>query len=111
MNPVDAYIAHFESDIQNRLMTLRKIFFEVCPETEESIRYNMPSYKTGQHYLYFAGYKKHIGFYPVYGLTEIEEELSGYRAKGTKDTLHFPHNRPLPVDLIRKVIRLRLQKE
>lgn len=110
MNTVDAYIAQFEPEIQSRLNILRQLFFDIIPETNESIRYNMPAYKTGQYHLYFAGYKKHIGFYPVYGLTEIEEELIHYRAKGTKDSLHFPHNKPLPIDLIKKIILLRSQK-
>lgn len=55
----------------------------MLPEIEEIIRYNMPAYKVGKHHLYFAAYKKHIGFYPVYGLTEIEELISMYRAKKT----------------------------
>jgi uncharacterized protein YdhG (YjbR/CyaY superfamily) len=52
-----------------------QIFFDVLPNTEESIRYKMPAFKVGKHHLYFAAYKKHIGFYPVYGLTEIEEKV------------------------------------
>ena len=86
---------------------LRKLFFDVLPETVESIRYKMPAYKVGNYYLYFAAYKKHIGFYPVYGLTEIEEEISIYRAKNTKDSLHFMHNELLPSELIKKIINLK----
>lgn len=89
---------------------MRALFFEVVPGTEESIRYNMPAYNVGRHHLYFAAYKKHIGFYPVYGLTEIEDDVSRYRAKKTKDSLHFPHNKPLPVDLVRKIIALKEKK-
>lgn len=107
MNTVEQYIAQFEPEIKDRLILLRKTFFEVVPNTEESIRYNMPAFKVGKHHLYFAAYKKHIGFYPVYGLTEIEEQLSPYRAKGTKDTLHFLHNKPLPIELIKEIIRLK----
>lgn len=75
------------------------------PNTEESIRYEMPAYKVGKHHLYFAAYKKHIGFYPVYGLIEIEDEVSEYRAKNTKDSLHFLLNKPLPIELIKKIIK------
>jgi uncharacterized protein YdhG (YjbR/CyaY superfamily) len=67
----------------------------------------MPAYKVGKHHLYFAAYKKHIGFYPVYGLNEIEDEVSEYRAKNTKDSLHFIHSKPLPIELIKRIIRLK----
>jgi uncharacterized protein YdhG (YjbR/CyaY superfamily) len=111
MNEVEQYIAAFEPEVKDRLTTLRQTFFEVVPTTEESIRYNMPAYKVGKHHLYFAAYKKHIGFYPVYGLPEIEEEVSKFRAKGTKDSLHFLHNKPLPLELIRKIIDLKSRQE
>lgn len=110
MNEVEQYIAQFEPEIKDRLITLRQLFFEVLPGTEESLRYKMPAFTVGKHHLYFAAYKKHIGFYPVYGLTEIEDQVAAYRAKGTKDSLHFPHNKPLPVELIKDIIRLKEKK-
>jgi uncharacterized protein YdhG (YjbR/CyaY superfamily) len=107
---VDEYISSFDPAIQTRLSELRQLFFEVLPTTEESIRYKIPAFKVGNHYLYFAGYKNHIGFYPVYGLHEIEDELSKYRAKGTKDSLHFLHCEPLPIELIKKIIELKSEQ-
>ncbi|MDO1447019.1 DUF1801 domain-containing protein [Rhodocytophaga aerolata] len=109
MTEVDKYILQFEPPIQSRLKSLRELFFELYPNCVESIRYKIPAYKVGMHYLYFAAYTKHIGFYPVYGLWELEEELSAYRAKGTKDSLHFPHNKPLPIELVRKIIKQKAQ--
>lgn len=107
MNEVDKYIAEFDSEIQARLKILRKLFFEFNPHVEEKISYKIPAYKVGKHYLYFAGYKNHIGFYPVYGLDEIEDRLAQYWAKGTKASLHFKHNQALPLDLIRDIIRIK----
>jgi uncharacterized protein YdhG (YjbR/CyaY superfamily) len=107
MNEVEKYISQFEPEIQARLGFMRKLFFEVLPNTEESIRYKMPAFKVGNHYLYFAAYKKHIGFYPVYGLVEIENDIANYRAKNTKDSLHFSHDKPLPIDLLKKIIKLK----
>ena len=107
MTEVEKYISEFEPEIQARLKILRSIFFELLPNTEECIRYKMPAFKVGKHYLYFAAYKKHIGFYPVYGLDEIELQLSKYKAKGTKDTLHFLHDDVLPIELIKKIIVLK----
>jgi uncharacterized protein YdhG (YjbR/CyaY superfamily) len=109
MTEVDHYISQFEPQIQSRLNNLRQLFFEVYPNSVESIRYKIPAYQVGQQHLYFAAYRKHIGFYPVYGLSDLEEELSVYRAKRTKDSLHFPNNRPLPIELIRKIIELKAQ--
>lgn len=110
MNNVERYIAQFEPEVKDRLTVLRQLFFEVVPDTEESIRYNMPAFTVGKHHLYFAAYKKHIGFYPVYDLPEIEEQIAPFRAKGTKDSLHFPHNKPLPVELIKEIIRSKGRK-
>jgi uncharacterized protein YdhG (YjbR/CyaY superfamily) len=110
MNNVERYIAQFEPEVKDRLTVLRQLFFEVVPDTEESIRYNMPAFTVGKHHLYFAAYKKHIGFYPVYDLPEIEEQIAPFRAKGTKDSLHFPHNKPLPVELIKEIIRAKERK-
>jgi uncharacterized protein YdhG (YjbR/CyaY superfamily) len=104
---VDSYISAFDPEIQARLNTLREIFLEVLPDTEESISYKIPCYTVGNNNLYFAGYKKHIGFYPVYGFEEIEDELSHFRAKGTKNSLHFLHSKPLPIALITKIIQLK----
>jgi len=101
---VNQYISKFPPAIQERLHLLRKTFFELLPDTEESIRYQMPAYTVGRHHLYFAAYKKHIGFYPVYNLPDLEQELTPYRAPKTKDSLHFPHHQPLPVDLVKKII-------
>ena len=107
MTEVEKYISQFEPASQEKLNTLRNLFFDVLPDTEESIRYNIPAFKVGKHHLYFAAYKKHIGFYPVYGLAEIEDEISDYRAKKTKNSLHFMLDKPLPVELIKKIIVLK----
>ncbi len=107
MNEVEKYIANFSPKIQDNLNQLRSVFHEIIPNPVESIRYGIPAYQIGKHYLYFAAYKNHIGFYPVYGLEEIENELISFRGKGTKDALHFPHKNPLPLDLIKKIILLK----
>jgi len=107
MTEVEKYILQFEPNVQEKLNTLRQLFFEVLPDTEESIRYKMPAFKVGKHHLYFAAYRKHIGLYPVYGLTEIEDKISEFRAKNTKDTLHFMLDRPLPIDLIKNIIKIK----
>ena len=93
--------------IQERLKIIRNLYFEVLPNSKERIRYKIPAFKVGQNHLYFAAYKKHIGFYHVYGLTDIEDEILKYRAKNTKDSLHFMHKDPIPIDLIKKIIKMK----
>ena len=106
MKTIDEYIASIKDPaVAKRLQQLRKLFHDNVPGTTESIRYNMPAFSIGRHHLYFAGYKQHIGFYPVGAHSGFEADITPYRGKGTKDSLHFRHEAPLPVDLIAKIIR------
>ena len=109
MNPVELYISKFDEPAKGMLNELRNIFFELFPDIEERISYNMPSYRNEKYTLYFAGYKNHIGFYPIGRGTELESELARYRAKNAKDTLHFQYKHPLPKELIKKLIMLHLK--
>lgn len=72
------------------------------PDASRCISYNMPAFKAKRVFLYFAAFKKHIGIYPpVTRDAALLEELLRYR--GEKGNLSFPLDRPLPVDLIRRV--------
>ena len=110
MREVEKYIQQFEAPEQEKLQELRHLFLEFVTEKEESIRYKMPAYKIGRYHLYFAGYKKHMGFYPVHRNTEMEAELQAYRSKTAKDALHFSYQDALPLDLIRRIIRLQMDE-
>jgi uncharacterized protein YdhG (YjbR/CyaY superfamily) len=58
--------------------------------------------------IYFAAYKKHIGLYPApRGVEEFKEELSGY--EGGKGTVRFPFDKPIPYDLIRRIVKFRVK--
>lgn len=107
MNEVEEYISQFEPNIKERLEILRNLFFEINPNTIECISYKIPTYKLGKNKLFFAGFKNHIGFYPIYGLEELEKEIELYKAKNTKSSLHFSHQKLLPVELIKKMILLK----
>lgn len=106
---IDAYIAGFPSAVAERLTQIRNLVHGTVPGAEESIRYNMPAFKLNTKHLYIAGYKKHIGMYPMYGMKSIEKELAPYRGENTKDSLHFPHDKPLPLDLIKKIARMKAE--
>lgn len=104
---IDDYILSFPSAIQDRLLTLRKTILTLVPEAEESISYGMPAYKTiGIPLVYFAGYANHIGFYATpNGHEKFAKEFSIY--KQGKGSVQFPHDKPLPLKLIEKVVKFR----
>lgn len=109
---IDEYIAGFPIDVAEKLQAIRKTILDVAPEVEEAISYDMPTFNLNNSYLiYFASWKKHIALYPIAGeLAEtLKEELSGY--KGTKGSIHFPLDKPVPLDLVRKIVAFRLKEQ
>lgn len=107
---IDQYIADQTPQTKERLEQIRALFHEVLPETQESIRYDMPAFSVGGYHLYIGAYKNHIGMYPMYGIPELEQDILPYRAEKTKDSLHFKHSEPLPLELIEKIIRAKNEK-
>jgi len=104
---IDEYIAQFPKDVQEILQELRATIRAAAPEAEEAISYQMPTFKLKGYLVYFAAYKNHIGFYPVpRGIEAFKEELSAY--KGGKGTVQFPIDKPLPLELISKIVRYRV---
>ena len=107
---IDEYIDLFPKEVAERLQTLRQLVRKEIPDAEETISYKIPTFKRhGTYVVYFSAHKNHISLHP--STPTIEEkikELSKYK-KGA-GTLQFPLNEPLPLPLIRKVIKL-LSKE
>jgi uncharacterized protein YdhG (YjbR/CyaY superfamily) len=104
---IDEYIAHFPPDIQEILQKLRATIRAAAPEAEEAISYQMPTFKLKGNLVHFAAYKNHIGFYPApRGIEAFAQELSVY--KGSKGTVQFPIDQPLPLDLISKIVHFRV---
>nr|WP_315267843.1 DUF1801 domain-containing protein [Microbacterium lemovicicum] len=100
---VDAYIDGFPPETADRLRRVRAAITGEVPGGELRMRYGMPAVMLGGRYaLHFAGWKKHIGLYPVPALDEaVEAEIAPYRSK--TDSVVFPHSRPVPYDLIGRV--------
>lgn len=107
---VDEYIQTFPQEIQTLLEKVRMTILKKAPEAEESISYGMPAYKThGKPLVYFAGYKKHIGFYATpTGHTEFSNELSNY--KQGKGSVQFPVSHPIPYWLIEQIVVFRVKE-
>ena len=106
---VDAYIAAQPEVNRPLLQTLRETILKAAPEAEEMISYQMPAYKLHGVLVYFAGYKNHIGFYPTgSGISAFLPELTAY--KTSKGTVQFPLHKKLPLALIRKMVKHRVQE-
>lgn len=105
---VDEYIAGFPPEVAERLQRIRDIIVAevagaVDGEPEQKMRYGIAAVMLGGRYaLHFAGWKKHIGLYPVPGLPEpLESEIAPYRTE--KDSVVFLHSEPVPYELIARV--------
>ena len=106
-NSVDEYITSFPEDVQKILGEVREAIKAAAPDAGEKISYNMPTFTlNGKYLVYFAGWKNHISIYPIpSGNAAFYEKVSKYVAG--KGTLKFPIDKPIPLDLIREVVRLR----
>lgn len=105
---IDEYIADFPPETQKMLEELRALIKAVAPEATETISYAIPTFDlNGRHLVHFAGYAKHVGFYPVpSGMEAFEDELEPYR-RG-KGSAQFPLGQPMPMDLIRRIVEFRV---
>lgn len=111
MNEIDTYIKSFSTEIQERLTAIRDIVREIAPQATERICMRMPTYDlNGKWLVHFAGFTKHIGFYPQpEGITAFQDKLIEY--KTTKGTIQFPLNKPLPLDLTREIVKFRVEAQ
>lgn len=106
---IDEYIAGFPSDIQLILEELREVIRKSAPEAEETINYQIPTFKLNGNLVHFAAFKNHIGFYPApAGIEAFKEELSAY--EGAKGSVKFPIDQPLPWKLITKIVKFRVKE-
>ncbi|MGA1848590.1 MAG: iron chaperone [Thermoplasmatota archaeon] len=106
---IDGYISGFPEDIQIILERIREIIKKAAPGAREAISYGMPTFKLNGNLVHFAAYKNHIGFYPTpSGISAFEEELSEY--KHAKGSVQFPLQKPIPYDLIRKIVEFRVRE-
>ncbi len=106
---VDNYIATFPSEVQELLQQVRLTIQKAAPEAVEVVSYGMPAYKIKRILVYFAGCKNHVGFYPTAsGIHVFKEEIAKY--KWAKGSVQFPYNKPLPLELISRIVRHRVEE-
>lgn len=101
---VQEYIDGQEEALQPRLMMVYDTIRAELPDAEEKISWGMPTFRKGVNLIHFAAAKKHIGLYPgPEAIIAFEKELKAY--KTSKGAIQFPHDRELPLELIRKIAR------
>lgn len=109
---IDEYILLFPIEVQEKLLELRKAIHSQVSDLEEYIGYQMPAFKyKGKAMIYFAGYKKHIGLYPgAEGISHFEAHFKERKYKFSKGAVQFPITEKLPLDLIHKMVRFKIEE-
>jgi uncharacterized protein YdhG (YjbR/CyaY superfamily) len=106
---IDEYIAEFPDETQRVLQEVRAVIKAAAPGADETISYAIPTFDLGgRHLVHFAGYAKHVGFYPVTAAVSdtFQDELKTY--KRGKGSVQFPLDRPMPLDLIGRMVAFRV---
>jgi uncharacterized protein YdhG (YjbR/CyaY superfamily) len=106
---IDAYIAAFQAPVQKRLQQVRRAVVAVAPKAQPKISYRMPAFSLNGNRIYFAAFKKHIGLYPgPEAILEFQDALAGFPT--SKGAIQFPFDAPLPLPLIKEIVRFRLSR-
>ncbi len=109
ISSIDEYIESFEPEIQKLLNQMRETISKAAPDAEETINYGIPTFKLNGNLVHFAAAKSHIGFYPApSAIAHFSEEIANY--KSAKGSVQFPYSKPLPLELITKIVHFRVQE-
>lgn len=107
---IDEYILRFDKDIQKKLCQIRNAISEAAPMATEKISWAMPTFYLHGNLVHFAAGKAHIGFYPApSAIDEFAFELKEYYC--SKGAVRFPHSKPLPLELIKKMVHFRVEEQ
>ena len=104
---IDDYVAGFPAEVRARLEAVRATVREHAPQATERISYGIPTFHLHGNLVHFAAFERHVGFYPgPTGIAAFADALAAYgRAKGS---VRFPHDRPLPLDLVAAIVAFRV---
>jgi uncharacterized protein YdhG (YjbR/CyaY superfamily) len=104
---IDDYVAGFPPEVRSRLLALRAVIREAAPLATERIAYRIPTFHLGGNLVHFAAFERHIGFYPgPTGIAAFRARLAPYEC--AKGSVRFPHDGPLPLDLVAEIVRYRV---
>lgn len=108
-NAVLEYIESFPKDTQRRMKQIRACIKAAAPDAKEDLKWSMPSYSYRRILVMFAGFKNHIGFYPTpSAIKAFAKDLKDF--KTSKGAIQFPHDKPLPIALVKKITRYRVKE-
>jgi len=106
---IDEYIAGFPADVRKILEEIRAIIRTAAPDAEEAIKYRIPTFVLNGNLVHFAGFDRHVGFYPTpSGIEAFKDELAAY--PNAKGSVQFPLDRPVPFGLIRQIVQFRVKE-
>jgi uncharacterized protein YdhG (YjbR/CyaY superfamily) len=104
---INEYIATFPEEVQKKLEDIRATIKNAAPEAQEKISYQIPTFYLYGNLVHFAAFKNHISFFPTSsGVQAFKNELSQY--ENSKGTIKLPLDKPLPLDLISKIVKFRV---
>ena len=107
---IDQYILLQTPEIRAKLNAIRAAIREAAPDAAEKISYQMPTFWQKVNIAHFAAFSRHIGFYPgPEAIEAFRERIAPYR--NSKGAVQFPLDRPLPLDLVRDMVRFNLAKQ
>ena len=108
-NEIDQYIEKYSPEVQLLLEEIRQLIHLTIPEASEKISYQIPAFYLDKILVYFGAFKKHIGFFPTaFVINEFKGALKEY--KYSKGSVQFPISKPMPLELIKKMLICRLAK-
>jgi uncharacterized protein YdhG (YjbR/CyaY superfamily) len=106
---IDEYIQGFPKQVQKKLESIRQLIRKLAPEAQEKISYQMPTFYLNGNLVHFAAFKNHIGIYPTpNGISAFQKGLSRYTSG--KGSAQFPLDEALPVELIKRIVKYRLEQ-
>ncbi|HEX9252249.1 MAG TPA: DUF1801 domain-containing protein [Ignavibacteriaceae bacterium] len=106
---IDEYSKTFPKYIQKILEQVRETIREAAFDAEETINYQIPTFKLNGNLVHFAAFKNQIGFYPISKtLEDFQKDLAKF--KSSKGAVQFPINEPMPLKLISKIVKYRVKK-
>ncbi|MFZ1676984.1 MAG: DUF1801 domain-containing protein [Saprospiraceae bacterium] len=109
IHDIDSYIALYPPDVRKLLEQIRSTIRKAAPDAQEKIGYGIPTFTLHGNLVHFGGFKNHIGFYPgPDAIVAFKKELSVY--DGAKGSIQFPIDKPLPLDLITKMVKYRVKQ-
>lgn len=110
---VDEYMNHVPHEFTAQLIEMRTLIKKLIPHGKEGIAYGMPTITIdGKNFIHFACMKGHLGFYPTpSGVTAFIDDIKKQGISYSKGCIRFSYTKPLPAELIKKIIIFRLQEE